>query len=432
MEELKEGWRRVKLGEISTFLSGYAFKGSLFSEEGHKVKKIKNVNGKFVDINNTEKYPKELCEKLAKYKIKNNDVLIAMTGAGSVGRVSKFKYKGNNSFYINQRVGKIIIDSEKANSEFIFQIISTQKYEKILFDMANGSGQPNLSPKLISEVEIELPPLETQEKIASILSALDDKIEINNEMNKTLEEMAQTLFKRWFIDFDFPNENGEPYRSSGGKMVDSEFGEIPEGWEVVSFSELIELFNGYSYKGKELMKSNNAMITIKNFNRNGGFQVEGFKEISISDKVRENHYVNKGDVIVAHTDLTQGAEIIGNSIYIQTFGRYEKVITSMDTVKVKSKNHEISNLLIHMFLNHKKFKEHALGYVNGTTVLHLSKKAIPEYKIAIPINKKIFDNMDKLLKPIYIEQNLKLEEVWELTKLRDTLLPKLMSGEVEV
>lgn len=415
MEELKEGWRRVKLGEISTFLSGYAFKGSLFSEEGHKVIKIKNVNGKFVDINNTEKYPKELCEKLAKYKIKNNDILIAMTGAGSVGRVSKFKYKGNNSFYINQRVGKIIIDSEKANSEFIFQIISTQKYEKILFDMANGSGQPNLSPKLISEVEIELPPLETQEKIASILSALDDKIEINNEMNKTLEEMAQTLFKRWFIDFDFPNENGEPYRSSGGKMVDSELGEIPEGWEVATLEtkkEFGELIMGLSPKSESYNDLQQGLPLL-----NGAAD---FTKLKLSPKkytTSPTRIAKKGDYVFC-IRATIGLLSITDKDYVIGRG-----VATIKDIKVEYREY------IYMVLNNSfnKLKQNATGSV----IQGLSKPDINNMKILFPIYstmQRFNENMSKIFEKI--ENNKK--EIQSLIEIRDTLLPKLMSGEVEV
>ncbi|MGL5413693.1 restriction endonuclease subunit S [Cetobacterium sp.] len=418
MEELKEGWRRVKLGEISTFLSGYAFKGSLFSEEGHKVIKIKNVNGKFVDINNTEKYPKELCEKLAKYKIKNNDILIAMTGAGSVGRVSKFKYKGNNSFYINQRVGKIIIDSEKANSEFIFQIISTQKYEKILFDMANGSGQPNLSPKLISEVEIELPPLETQEKIASILSALDDKIEINNEMNKTLEEMAQTLFKRWFIDFDFPNENGEPYRSSGGKMVESELGEIPEGWKIDSIYELADYINGTSFKSNEYGDHGLPVIKIVEL-KNG---ITDSTKFCISDKDKKFHLKN-GEILFSWSGNPQTSI----DIFIWSLG---KAILNQHTFKVVPYNQKMDSY-IYFLLKYLKPKFCDIASNKQTTGLgHVTVKDLKNLKIAF--------NYEEIYKFCEISQNIfkKLldnqQEIQSLTEIRDTLLPKLMSGEIEV
>ncbi|MGL4568779.1 MAG: restriction endonuclease subunit S, partial [Fusobacteriaceae bacterium] len=316
MKELKDGWKTVKLGDISDFISGYAFKGNLFSKEGCNIIKIKNVNGKFVDISSTEKYPKELCENLDKYKLKNNDILISMTGAGSVGRVSKFRYNGLDYFYINQRVGKIVVNPKKAISEYIFQIISTQKYEKILFDMANGSGQPNLSPGTIRELEISLPPLETQEKIASILSSLDDKIELNNEMNKTLEEMAQTLFKRWFIDFEFPNENGEPYRSSGGKMVESELGEIPEGWEVRSIGEIMD----FSY-GKALKKENRI---------SGKFPVIGSNGIVDS----HNEFLVKGPGIVIGRKGTIGETIwindnfypIDTTFYIETKMNLEDIL----------------------------------------------------------------------------------------------------------
>ncbi|MGL6064254.1 MAG: restriction endonuclease subunit S [Fusobacteriaceae bacterium] len=420
MEELKEGWKRVELGEVSSFLSGYAFKGSLFCEEGHKVIKIKNVKGKFVDINYTEKYPKELCEKLTKYKIKNNDILVAMTGAGSVGRVSKFKYKGNDSFYINQRVGKISIDLEKANSEFVFQVISTPKYEKILFDMANGSGQPNLSPKLISELEINIPPLETQEKIASILSSLDDKIELNNEMNKTLEEMAQNLFKRWFIDFEFPNENGEPYRSSGGKMVESELGEIPEGWEVDIIKKIGDVITGKtpSTKNKENYGGNIPFITIPDMH---------------------------GNIFITNTE--RALSEIGNSVQSKKILPINSIMVSciatVGLVSLNTKpshtNQQINSIVpqnestLFYFFNVIKTLEDKLKMIGsaGTTTLNVNKSVFENIKIVFP-NLKIMETYNNFVENMYLKIKENQLEIQSLTQIRDTLLPKLMSGEVEV
>lgn len=358
-----------------------------------------------------------------------DDLLISLVGT-NMGNLCIYNEKDFGA--IAQNLVALRLDETKCDSNFIYYFLSSRESQELLKGLNRGSAQPNLKVSDLKKFQIPNLNLETQQKISSILSSLDDKIELNNEMNKTLEEMAQTLFKQWFIDFEFPNENGEPYKSSGGKMVESELGEIPEGWRVINFDNIAEMNNGYSYKGKELAESHNAMITIKNFNRNGGFKEDGFKEIILSDKVKATHFVEKGDVIVAHTDLTQGAEIIGNSIYIQNFGKYNKIITSMDTVKVKSKNEKISNLIIHMFLNTRTFKDHALRYVNGTTVLHLSKKAIPEYKVAIPFDEEIFVQMNKILKPLYENLNSKFEEVQNLTKIRDVLLPKLMNGEVEI
>ena len=160
--------------------------------------------------------------------------------------------------------------------------------------------------------------------------------------------------------------------------------------------------------------------------------MDGLKEIVISDKVKPHHFVEVNDIIVAHTDLTQGAEIIGNPIMIFSKGSYEKLIMSMDTVKVKSKIKEMNNELLYFILKDYRFKQYALGYVNGTTVLHLSKSTIPQYKIALPYDKSIMHQLGDNLSPIMSKIANNFKENEKLKMLRDALLPKLMSGEIRV
>ena len=190
----------------------------------------------------------------------NGEIPCYGTG-GLMRHVDKFLYdkesiliprKGSlqNLYFVNKPFWTVdTLFWSKINKDLVKAKFLFYKLKTLNFSILNeGSAIPSLTTKTLNQIIVSIPNLETQEKIASILSALDDKIEINNEMNKTLEEMAQTLFKRWFIDFDFPNENGEPYKSSGGKMVDSELGEIPEGWEIKELEDLLELI--IDYRGK--------------------------------------------------------------------------------------------------------------------------------------------------------------------------------------
>ncbi|WP_294129362.1 restriction endonuclease subunit S [uncultured Clostridium sp.] len=319
------------------------------------------------------------------------------------------------------------------DNDFIYYLSISPEFRNVAIKAMNGSsGRQRVQKDVLENSEFLLPPLDEQKAIAKILSDLDEKIETNNKINKKLEEMSQAIFKQWFVDFEFPNEDGKPYKSSGGEMVESELGMIPKGWEVILLGEIVDTFNGYSYKGKELSESEDAMITIKNFDRNGGYKIDGLKEIVISDNVKPHHFVEVNDIIVAHTDLTQGAEIIGNPIMIFSKGSYEKLIMSMDTVKVKSKIKEMNNELLYFILKDYRFKQYALGYVNGTTVLHLSKSTIPQYKIALPYDKSIMNQLGDNLSPIMSKIANNFKENEKLIRLRDTLLPKLMSGEIRV
>lgn len=230
----------------------------------------------------------------------------------------------------------------------------------------------------------------------------------NRHRNDNLEQQAQALFKSWFVDNPTPN------------------------WNETILSEVASFIGGYSYKGKELTNNSNiAMATIKNFERNGGFKVDGFKDIIPSAKLKECHYVNMFDILVAHTDLTQNADVIGNAELLLTCGKYDSIIFSMDLVKVLPKNNFPYRFLLATMLKSKIFKGHCLGYVNGTTVLHLSKKALPEFEVRIP-SKAEATKMNEVLAPYYKRMAEVLQENDRLIHLRDTLLPKLMSGELKI
>lgn len=313
-----------------------------------------------------------------------------------------------------------IINTDKVDPKFLFYSICKRDFAS----MNVGSAVPSMTVNILNDIQISYPKnISDQRRIASILSSLDRKIELNNKINADLEEMAQAIFKNWFVDF-------EPFKD--GKFVDSELGMIPEGWKVISLNEILDNVSGYSYKGSELQSSNIAMATIKNFERKGGFKTEGYKEIVISKKIKETQFVNMFDVLVAHTDLTQNAEIVGNPAIVLSKGGYEKLIMSMDLTKVISKIDGVTNGLLYCILSTSRFKEHALGYVNGTTVLHMSKKAVPEYTCAFPKDINQIRDLCITLDSIYKRMAVTYDENSRLSLLRDTLLPRLMSGELEV
>ena len=221
------------------------------------------------------------------------------------------------------------------------------------------------------------------------------------------------MFKSWFVDF-------EPF---GGKM--------PDDWKVINLSDIATFVGGYSYKGSELQTSSTVMATIKNFDRQGGFKLDGFKEILPSLKLKETQKVDLFDILVAHTDLTQNADVIGNAEMLLSKAGYLDVIISMDVVKVLPQT-GVSKFLLAALLKDNRFKQHSLGYINGTTVLHLSKKALPEYTFAFPNNVDTVDELTQTLEYLYKKLALNIEENTRLAQLRDTLLPKLMSGEIDV
>ena len=411
--------KEVRLCDVCSELSDGLHKAPKFIEKGEYIfVNAKNLyNGYILDNDPTKKTSHE---EYLKYKKPLGKHTILYSIDGTIGNIAKYRGEkcvlGKGACYLNCNP-KIVVSS------YLYYQLQSPHFKSYIHLMSTGSTIKHISLKTMREYVFELPSLTDQRRIASILSSLDRKIELNNKINADLEEMAQAIFKNWFVDF-------EPFKD--GKFVDSELGMIPEGWKVISLNEILDNVSGYSYKGSELQSSNIAMATIKNFERKGGFKTEGYKEIVISKKIKETQFVNMFDVLVAHTDLTQNAEIVGNPAIVLSKGGYEKLIMSMDLTKVISKIDGVTNGLLYCILSTSRFKEHALGYVNGTTVLHMSKKAVPEYTCAFPKDINQIRDLCITLDSIYKRMAVTYDENSRLSLLRDTLLPRLMSGELEV
>lgn len=187
---------------------------------------------------------------------------------------------------------------------------------------------------------------------------------------------------------------------------------------------MAEITTGYSYTSRELHSSKTAMATIKNFERTGGFSDKGYKEIIPQKKLKDSKIARKFDILVAHTDLTQNADIIGNAEIILDTSIYSQLIYSMDLVRVRTKATNVSQFLLSLILQGDRLKKHCLGYVNGTTVLHLSKKALKEFYIPLPNDLHELDHISKFAKTAYMNIAINIQENSMLQEAKQTLLRK--------
>ncbi len=308
---------------------------------------------------------------------------------------------------------KSVIPNESTDYMFLYYLL---KYNKDRIEnLGSGTTFKEVSGSTMRGIEVRVPEsIKEQKQIASVLSALDDKIEKNTEVNDNLQQQIRTLCNAWLND----------YVPFGGVC--------PDDWELTPLASIAKFISGYSYKGTELQDSNIAMATIKNFDRKGGFKLDGYKEIVPSNKLKSEHHAELFDTLVAHTDLTQNAEVIGNAEPVLSFSGYDDIIFSMDVVKVIPDTPSISKFLIAAMLQTQKFKDHCLGYINGTTVLHLSKKALPEYLLKLPHDFTVIQPLDDAVSSMYQQMTLNIDESVRLAALRNSLLPKLMSGEIDV
>lgn len=398
-----------------------------WSKSGYRALSAKNIkNGKIVQLETIRYVDENLYKKWMKQEIEEGTIII--TSEAPFGEV--FYWNSDEKIVLSQRLFGLKV-KDNFNSKYIYYYMTSSNFQNELRGRATGTTVIGLRQPELLKCKINIPSKENQDKIDFILSIIDKKIELNNQINNNLLEINKQLYKRWFIDFEFPNEDGKPYKSSGGRMVESKLGEIPENWNCKYLEELVDIINGYSYKGKELVEESNiGMVTIKNFDRTGGFKLDGYKPLN-PEKIKEQQIVELFDLVVAHTDLTQNADIIGNPIFILNKKDYEKLVISMDLVKVVPKNELYNKFYIFETLNSEKFKNHALGYVSGTTVLHLDKKCINQYITVIPDN-NIVKKFSKIIRINYEKISELIAENQILEQLRDILLPKLMNGEINL
>lgn len=382
-------------------------KGYEFTDDGFCLfLSAKNVTRDGFDFAQKQFITSEKDGLLRKGKLERDDVVL--TTRGTVGNVALYD---SSVPYDNVRInsGMVVIrcDKEKILPKYLYFVLKSGLFQNQVESFRSGSAQPQLPIRDMQNMKLPLPSLDEQENVVSQIGTIDEKIELNRQMNETLEQMGQALFRHHFID------NPEA-----------------ETWDRRYLGDFVEIVNGASYKSAELQPSSNALVSLKSVGRGGGFSRRGYKEYT--GKMKDAQVVHDGDLIVAHTDLTQKAEVAGYPALVDGADQYEKVAISMDLVKVVPRSSELSSSVVYFLLKTREFQDHKMGYISGSTVLHLNKKCIPDYKIALPNDEsslhEISEKFDRFMEQIKVDN----QQIQTLTTLRDTLLPWLISGKVGV
>ncbi len=287
-----------------------------------------------------------------------------------------------------------------------------------LASMNVGSAVPSLTTEVLNKVEISLPALPTQKEIAQILSSLDDKIELNLQMNQTLEAMAQAIFKEWFVNFNFPDFDGE--------LVDG----LPKGWRKVKLSELIAIKHGYAFKGEFFsdFEEDNILLTPGNFKIGGGFNSAKFKYYN--GEIPQDYILQRNDLVVTMTDLSKAGDTLGYSALVPTIEG--KILLHNQRIGKVLFNSELPlKYFLYWTMRQDSYRHFVLGSATGSTVKHTSPSRICDYEIVLP-QEFILPEFETLIKSLSDKQQENEMQIYKLTQTRDTLLPKLMSGQLEV
>lgn len=355
-----------------------------------------------------ERY-KEIKEKFGSPK--NGDILLTSVGTLGISYLVKneeFYFKdGNLTWFSNF--------SNKLNNEFLYYWFNSQIGKNEINRITIGSTQKALTIVNLKAVRISLPTRENQIKIVYLLKSLNKKLENNLRIIANLEELSRALFKHWFIDFEFPNEEGKPYKSSGGEMVESELGEIPGKWSV-------GIINDIAYQKTAKI---NLDKTSSEFNYIG---LEHMPQGSIALGNWESS--NK---VSGNKSLFEKNDILFGKLrpYFKKVGIASvEGVCSTDIIVV---NTEVSYLKSYLFLNliQDDFIQYTSNTATGTRMPRTSWRLMSNYKIVLP-DKNILIKFEEATSSILQKVNYLIHENKNLQQLRDTLLPKLLSGEIEI
>ncbi|MDS3887515.1 restriction endonuclease subunit S [Staphylococcus hominis] len=429
-------YNKFKFKDLFEISHGYPFKSSDFSNEKTNFYVMTPGNVKIgggIKLDKI-KYLRKDTEFDKNYIFKPNDIFINMTDLSKKGDTLGFPAiipDDINNFYLhNQRLGRILnINEYRINKNYLFYLLCTREYRHHILSSATGSTVKHTSPKRILEFEVSLPNLNIQKYIGGLLNKIDKKIIINKNIIANLEELSQTLFKRWFVDFEFPDKDGNPYKSSGGEMIDSELGKIPLNWNVNVLKNIADVRTGYAFKSSEYIYSSKLSVlrTLNISKTSCLIEMNNLKFVS-NDYINIPKY-NKYSLEIFDTLLVTVGGSIGN-IGIITESNLPS-LQNQNMWRFRTLNSKINNLLIYNII--KIINKNVSNQTSGSAREFYTKKVFENFKIALPNL-----NHPMLLKANQIHSNLFKnisnlnKETNNLVKLRDTLLPKLMSGEIEI
>lgn len=375
---MKQGWKTYRLGDIAKFQTG-KLNSNAAVENG--------------------KYPFFTCSPntlaIDNYAFDKEAILLA--GNNAEGNFSIKYYKGKFNAY--QRTYIIETYNDICDIKFLFYALKLCLQQFKL--MSQGTSTKFLTAVILNNFEISLPPLEEQRRIAGILGAIDDKIENNRRINTNLELQAQALYKQWFVDFDFPNEEGKPYKSSGGKMVNSELGPIPDGWRVQTFGDLIK-----PQKGKNITR---AQVTM------GSVPV-------VAGGLMPSCYHNTSNT---HCPVVTISASGANAGYVKM---YYMPIWAADCSYID----DTISKYVHFAYVFLTYNQTSIYHKQqGCAQPHIYPSHLMELQFICP-TLDILDKFESCSKKIYRPIGANIQENETLATLRDTLLPKLMNNEIKL
>ena len=402
---------RVKLGDVCASIYDGDHSAPPKSKSGIPFITISNINAGdgFIDFSNTAFVPEEYCKSLkVERKPKRGDVLYSVVGSFGIPSLIKSDEK-----FVFQRHIAILRPSERIDSTYLYYVLKDPNFYHWADAVAIGSAQRTVTLGQLRNKEIDLPDLETQRRIAGVLSAYDELIENNRKQIKLLEEAAQRLYKDWFVDLNFPGHETTPIHNG-----------LPEGWKMGSLLDIAEVIRGCSYSSDEIAGGEKMLINLGNLAPFGGFRT-GYEK-PFSGKPRPDQAVAKGDVIMGLTEQATG--LAGYAALLPSVP--EGSVISADLVKLAPKD-SVPSEFIYALLRFGRLSDLISPLANGTKIKHLRPESLPRAVALLP-NVELMRRYAECVGPLYDGIDTCQQQIAAAREARDRLLPKLMTSESRV
>ena len=413
--------KKYKLGEILDVTRGASLSGEFYATEGEY---IRLTCGNFDYQNNCFKENKSkdnlyyTGDFRSEFLMGKGDIITPLTEQ-AIGLLGSAAIIPEGGKYIqSQDVAKIICKEDLLDKDFAFYLISSTLVKQQLSATAQQTKIRHTSPDKIKDCTVWIPELAEQKRISKLLRSLDCKIELNRVINQNLEAMAKQLYDYWFVQFDFPNEEGKPYKSSGGAMVWNEElkREIPQGWSNMSIGDYAPCKSGYAFKSKDFGDKGLSVIKIGNIQENYTLDMTDSQCIDLFNKTL--FLAKRYDLVIAMTGATIGKFAISQSNYWvnQRVGRF--YLGDRPLLRLG---------FLFNSLKQEYFREQVFQIACGCAQPNISAEQIDSISILKP-NDVILNQFNKLCEPLLELQSENYLQIEELTKQRDDLLPLLMNG----
>ena len=410
-------WKETTLGEVVDIIidhRGMTPKkmGGDWASVGYRAVSAKSIKtGQLVNEDQMNLLPENLYRKWMKEEVEYGDILL--TSEAPLGE--HIIWKSEEKLVLSQRIFGIRTEKEVFDPFFFNYFIDSKYYQHQLKSRESGSTVTGIKQSELLKTKILLPPLSEQKEIAGVLSSLDDKIELLREKNKTLEATAQAIFKEWFVNFNFPGATD--------KMIDSELGEIPEEWRIGRLSDVADITIGRTPPRKESewfsTDSNDVKwISIKDMGNCGVYTGDTAEYLTRDAVERFNIPVIPKNTAVVSFKMTVGRVSI----------TVEEMLSNEAIAHIKLKKDGLTVEYIYLFLKNFNFSDlgSTSSIVNAT-----NSTAIKNLSVLIP-EKNIIDEFDSAVGSVFQKILTNSEQIQTLSTLRDTLLPKLMSGDLRI